>query len=104
MCTLGQKCTFALHSLKKPLLAGIECMEQGGHTPVRCRQPQLPKSTTHHALGVQPLLPMRCAGLAIYNSHILEFSFPLVLYKQLTSTESAALEDLQARVPLDPWE
>lgn len=32
-------------------------------------------------------------GLAIYNSHILEFQFPVVLYKQLMG-QSVGLEDL----------
>ncbi len=36
------------------------------------------------------------AGLAIYNSHILEFSFPLVLYKLLVGAPPS-FDDLQVR-------
>lgn len=36
-------------------------------------------------------------GLAIYNSHILEFSFPLVLYKKLTGVKPT-FQDLQVRL------
>lgn len=37
-------------------------------------------------------------GLAIYNSHILEFQFPLVLYKKLMG-QSVGLDDLQELHP-----
>jgi len=38
-------------------------------------------------------------GLAIYNSHILEFSFPLVLYKKLTGVKPI-FQDIQVGVRL----
>lgn len=37
-------------------------------------------------------------GLAIYNGHILEFQFPLVLYKKLMG-QSVGLDDLQELQP-----
>lgn len=38
------------------------------------------------------------AGLAIYNSHILEFQFPMVLYKKLLG-QPVGLEDLAELQP-----
>ncbi len=56
-----------------------------------------------HACLPIPVFPWFCslssyhvAGLAIYNGHILEFSFPMVLYKKLLGEKGPlGLEDLK---------
>lgn len=51
----------------------------------------MPPSALH-----TPPPPIHAPGLAIYNSHILEFSFPLVLFKKLTGV-SPTFADVQVR-------
>lgn len=58
-------------------------------------------SFTPHALHIIAVCTMCVtvvSGLAIYNSHILEFQFPMVLYKKLLGKQ-VALDDLAELQP-----